>query len=117
MNRDSTRAYSDEHEKSVTKALGGWQQPQSGGGHWRKGDVVVKDASLLVECKCSMKSKDSFSIKKSWIDKNIEERWTQRLDHSAICFNFEPNGQNYYVINEALMRFLVDSIKNLDNIE
>lgn len=114
MNKESTRAYSTQHEESVCKALNGKRQPQSGGGKFRKGDVVVKDSSLLVECKCSMSQKDSFSIKKEWITKNKEERWTQRLSNSAICFNFEPNGNNYYVIDEILMKYLVEKLREED---
>ena len=115
MNKDSTRAYSTKHEESVCKALGGHRQINSGGGKFRKGDVVVKDSSLLVECKCSMSPKDSFSIKKDWIIKNKEERWTQRLSNSAICFNFEPDGNNYYVIDETLMKFLSEKLKEVED--
>ena len=51
-NKDSTRHYSDMQEKSVAKALGGYQQSNSGAGHFAKGDVVIKSASMLCECKC-----------------------------------------------------------------
>ena len=102
-NKESTRYYSDAHEKSVCKELHAVQQSNSGAGLWRKGDCINNDASLLIECKCSMSEKTSFSIKKEWIEKNKEEAFSQRLSNSCIAFNFEPGGDNYYVINSKLM--------------
>ena len=61
-NKESTRYYSDKHEKSVCKALGARQQPNSGAALFRKGDVITNN--MLIECKCSMADKDSFSVKK-----------------------------------------------------
>lgn len=109
-NKDCTRAFSDAHEKSVCKALNAVQQINSGATKYRKGDVVQKESSTLIECKCCMKEKDSVSIKKEWIEKNKEEAFSQRFDNSCIAFNFEPNGANYYVIDERLMRFLIEKI-------
>lgn len=110
-NKESTRYYSDRHEKSVCKALNAVQQPNSGAGRWKKGDVVLEPASLLFECKCSMKPRDSVSIKKDWIKKNHSESFFNRLDNTALCFNFEPNGDNYYVIDERLMQVLCEALE------
>lgn len=60
-----------------------------------------------------MTDKDSFSIRKEWIEKNRQEAFTQRCDNSAICINFGPNDSNYYLINEKLMKFLVDKLTDL----
>lgn len=113
-NADSTRFYSDKHEKSVCRALNATQQPNSGASRFRKGDVVSKAASLLCECKCCMAEKQSVSIKKEWIDKNKEEAFSQRLSNRCIAFNFKPDGDNYYVIDEKLMRFLVEKLEEDD---
>ena len=110
-NKESTRYYSNLHEESVCKALGATKQPNSGAGLWKKGDVVQEDASLLIECKCSMKPKNSVSIKKDWIEKNKVESFFNRNDNTAICINFEPNGDNYYLINESLMQVLCEKLK------
>jgi len=107
----STRHFSDLHEKSVCKALSAKQQPNSGAGLWRKGDVVQEDAFLLIECKCSMKEKNSVSIKKEWITKTKKEAFFHRLNNTALCINFEPNGENYYVIDEKLMKLLCSKLK------
>jgi len=109
-NESATRTFSDRHEKSVCKAVGAHQQPNSGATLFKKGDVVHDEASLLIECKCQMKEKDSCSIKKEWIEKNAKEAKDVRLLNSCICFNFGPDSDNYYVISEKLMKFLVEKL-------
>ena len=109
-NKESTRYFSDKHEKSVCKALGAFQQSNSGAGKFSKGDVVQKEASMLIECKCSMTEKNSISIKKEWIEKNKAEGFGCRLSNNAVCINFGPESNNYYVINESLMKFLVEKL-------
>jgi hypothetical protein len=109
-NKESTRYFSDLHEKSVCKLLDAQQQSNSGAGNFRKGDVIQRPASMLIECKTVTTDKDSVSIKKEWIEKNIQERFTQRLSNSAIAFNFGPNQSNYFVIDSKLMRFLIEKL-------
>lgn len=109
-NKEATRYYSDRHEKSICKALGAKQQSNSGAGRFRKGDVIQNEASLLIEAKTTMTDKDSFSVKKDWILKNKEEAFALRKSNSCICFNFGPEQENYYVIDEKLMKFLVEKI-------
>ncbi len=110
-NTESTRFYSDKHEKSVCKALGATQTSNSGAGNFTKGDVIQRDASLLIECKTTMTEKNSVSIKREWIDKNKQEGFAMRLGNQTICFNFGPDTPNYYIINESLMKFLVEQLK------
>ena len=110
-NPNATRTFSDIHEKSVCKALGATQTLNSGAGNFRKGDCVQKAASLLIECKTTMTEKSSVSVKQEWIDKNKEESFKMRLDNSCVCFNFGPGTKNYYVIDEKLMRFLVEKLE------
>lgn len=110
-NTNSTRYYSDMHEKSVCRALDATQQPNSGAGLWRKGDVIQEDASLLIECKCAMKEKNTVSIREEWVDKNKKEAFFHRLSNTAICINFAPSGKNYYVIDEKLMQVLCEKLK------
>jgi hypothetical protein len=109
-NKEATRYHSDRHEKSICKALGAIQQSNSGAGRFRKGDVIQNEASLLIEAKTTMTDKDSFSVKKDWILKNKEEAFSLRKSNSCICFNFGPEQENYYVINEKLMKFLVEKM-------
>lgn len=114
-NPDATRTFSDEHEKSICRVLGGRQTSGSGSNRFEKGDIIISDASLLVEAKCQMSEKSSCSIKKEWIEKSKQEAFRNRLSNNAICFNFGPGSPNYYVIDEKLMCFLKDCL--IDNAE
>lgn len=109
-NKEATRFFSSKHENSIAKALKGRVNSSSGSGHFDKGDVVVDSANMLIEAKCSMSPKQSVSIKREWLDKNKEESFAVRKANSAVCINFEPEGDNYYLINEKLMKFLVDKL-------
>ena len=113
-NKDSTRYYSNKHEKSVIKALGGRQTSNSGANRFEKGDVIIDKAYMLCECKCSMSPKKSFSVKKEWFLKLREEAFRNRLHNTALCFNFEPNGDNYYIIDENLMQYFIDKLSDED---
>lgn len=110
-NESSTRFFSDKHEKSICKALGARQQSNSGAGHFSKGDVVHDGASMLIEAKCTMSPKQSVSIKREWIEKNKSEAFSIRKSNHCVCFNFEPDGNNYFVIDEKLMKFLVEKLE------
>lgn len=110
-NTQATRYVSNLQEQSVCRALGATQTSNSGAGHFRKGDAVNKSAGLLIECKTAMQDKSTFSIKKEWIEKNREECFTQRLPNSCIAFSFGPSSSNYYVIDEKLMKFLVEKLQ------
>lgn len=107
---ESTRAYSDKQEKYICKLLGGTQVSNSGAGLFKKGDVIVNSASLLIECKCQMTEKQSYSVKKETLWKNYEEAFSNRLNNSCMCFNFGPDSENYFVISEKLMKFLVKKL-------
>ena len=50
-NVNSTRYYSDKHEKSICKALGGVQNSNSGAGLFAKGDVVADIPDDELGCK------------------------------------------------------------------
>ena len=111
-NKESTRYWSNLQEQKVCKVINALQTSNSGAGKFRKGDCINKKASLLCECKTVLKDKDSFSIKKEWIDKNKEEAFTQRLSNQCIAFSFGPESDNYFVINEKLMRYLMEKLEN-----
>lgn len=110
-NENSTRFYSDKQEKQVCEIIKGYQTANSGAGHFNKGDVVNKAASLLCECKCTMTPKQSFSVKKEWFEKNKKESFSMRLQNQMVAFNFEPDGANYFIINERLARILVEILE------
>ena len=104
----STRHFSDKQEKHVAKITGGKQTANSGATQWSKGDV--RTDQVLIECKTCMSEKQSFSIKKEWLEKNEEERFAMGRDYSALAFNFGDN-ENYYSINEKLFIKLVNLLR------
>lgn len=101
----STRFYSDRQEKQIVKKIGGKQTSNSGATSFSKGDIRTKQ--FLIEAKTVTKSKDSFSIKKAWLVKNKEEAFAMNKPYNALAFNFGPNEENYYIINEKLFKELV----------
>lgn len=101
----NTRKFSSKQEKCVAKSLGGRVQPNSGATPFLKGDVTTED--WLVECKTQLTNKNSFTIKKEWLEKLEEERFAMRKPNMTLAFNFGPNEQNYYIITEKTMKQLM----------
>lgn len=101
----STRFYSDRQEKQIVKKIGGKQTSNSGATSFSKGDIRTKQ--FLIEAKTVTKSKDSFSIKKFWLLKNKEEAFAMNKPYNALAFNFGPDEENYYIIDEKLFKELV----------
>ena len=110
-NTNSTRFYSYSQENSVAEALGGKVQPNSGATNFKKLDVIVESVSLGIECKTCVEEKKSFTIKKEWLEKNKLEAFEMRLDNHCVAFNFGPKQKNYYIIDENLMKFLVEKLE------
>lgn len=111
-----TRYVSTKQEKNVAQAVGGKRTSNSGatlfGG---KGDILVGgsyESSWLIECKTKMKSSDSISIKKEWIEKNKYEASEMGKANTAIAFSFGPDEENYYIIDEFLFKTLLENMKN-----
>jgi hypothetical protein len=101
MNRP-TRFYSNRQEKAVAKAVSGKQTANSGATPFYKGDVTTDN--WLIECKTSTSEKQSFSIKREWLEKNQEEAFAMGKDYNALCFDFGDNGNRYYVIDEKTFK-------------
>ena len=99
-----TRFYSKNQENTVAKAVGGKRTANSGATPFSKGDV--RTDKFLIECKTCVTEKKSFAIKKEWIDKNKEEAFAMNKPYSAIVFNFGPDTENHYIINEKLFKRL-----------
>ena len=100
-----TRFYSNRQEKKVAKVLGGKQQSNSGATTFNKGDVVVDD--WLIECKTSTTEKQSFTIKREWLEKNKEESFAMNKSYNALVFDFGDNGNRYYVVDEKTFKKLI----------
>ena len=94
----------------MAKVMGGKQTANSGATAFSKGDV--RTDKFLLECKTCVEEKKSFSIQKKWLDKNKEEAFAMNKPYSALAFNFGPDGENYYVIDEKLFRQLKDYLES-----
>lgn len=107
-----TRFYSNRQEKKVAKTVRGTKTPNSGATLFRKGDVTTD--SFLLECKTVTKPQKTFTVHREWIDKNKEEAFAMNKPYSAVVIQFEPDGDNYYVIEEKLFKMLIDYIQERD---
>lgn len=108
----NTRQYSRAQEERVAKTLGGKVNSNSGATDFYKGDVRTKE--ILIECKTSTKSVKSVSIKKEWLKKLDEEKFSMGKYHSALAFDF-GDGEDYFIINKDLMELLVGYVGDLYN--
>ena len=110
-----TRHYSAKQEKSVSKAVGGKVQKNSGATDFAKGDVITSGKnSFLLECKTKTSASESISIKKEWFEKNKQECLLTGTPHQAVVFNFGPGEENHYVIDEYLFLELIDHLNTLE---
>lgn len=103
-----TRYYSKKQEDAVAKALDGSRQKNSGATMFQKGDVVTDNC--LIECKTKMSPSESISIKKEWIEKNRKEALFIGKPYNAIVFNFGPDEENFYIIDEILFQELINHL-------
>ena len=69
---------------------------------FNKGDVTTDN--ILFECKTATTEKKSFSIKKEWLEKNKEEAFAMGKHYSVLVFNFGPDTDNYYVLDERTFK-------------
>lgn len=108
----STRDYSSKQEDQIAKFLGGKVQSNSGGTRFGGGDVLTKD--FFIEAKTPTKSQKSFTIQEEWITKAREQEFAQGKMHSAIAIRFDPDGADYYLIDQMLFKLLVNYLQEED---
>lgn len=106
----NTRQFSSRQEKKVAKDLNGRVVANSGATLFKKGDVNL--GNILCECKTCMTPKMQFTIKKDWLTKNRQEAFAMNKDYSVLAFNFGPDQENYFIIDENLMEMLTDLVNH-----
>jgi hypothetical protein len=110
-----TRHYSKKQETTVSQAVGGKVQKNSGATAFDKGDVIVSGKNgFLLECKTKTSASESISIKKEWFEKNRQECLLTGTPHQAVVFNFGPGEENHYIIDEYLFLELLNHLNALD---
>lgn len=105
-NKNSTRYYSSRQERQVAKSIHGKVTANSGATVFGAGDVLADD--WLIECKCHTEHRSSMSVKEDWIYKNREEAFQMGKHHSAVVIQFEPDGENHYIISEQDFKRLME---------
>jgi hypothetical protein len=107
-----TRHFSKIQENAVAKAIGGQRTPNSGATPWSKSDVLSD--KFAIECKTKTTSSESISIKKEWFSKQKQEAMFMGKPYSAIVFNFGPDEENHYIIDEYLFLELLNHLNTLE---
>lgn len=110
MRNKPTRFYSSRQEKKVAKVVAGKQVSNSGATEFIKGDVTTDN--ILIECKTATTEKKSFSIKKEWLEKNKEEAFAMGKSYSVLAFNFGPDTDNYYILDEKTFKKIKEVLEN-----
>jgi hypothetical protein len=111
-NKKPTRYYSARQEEAVAKAVHGRRSKNSGATMFDKSDVSTNKFNL--ECKTKTTHSESISIKKEWFDKNKQEAMFMNKPYSAIVFNFGPDEENHYIIDEYLFLELLAHLNTLE---
>ena len=107
-----TRYFSKRQEDAVAKATGGRRSKNSGASMFDKSDVSTSKFNL--ECKTKTTHSESISIKKEWFTKNKEEAMFMGKPYSAVVFNFGPDEENHYIIDEYLFLELLAHLNSLE---
>ena len=108
-NKNASKYYSSRQENYIASLLGGKVQPASGSTGFAKGDVILPN--WLIEAKTVICPRKSFSIKLDWLDKNELERLEMHKPYSALAFQFEPDGENYFVLSEKTFKKMLDKFE------
>lgn len=108
----NTKSYSTKQEQYVAKQLGGNVVAGSGAPKFCRGDVIIP-GTIVIECKTTIQEdKKSWTIKREWLEQNEKERLDLMLPYSALAISLDPSGtNNLYVINETLMKKLIEVIR------
>ena len=110
INKNSTRYYSTKQEKQIAKIFNGSCQANSGATLFNKGDV--KTDEWLFEAKTCLTEKNRFSIKSEWLLKLKQESFAMNKEYHSLVFNFVPNTDNYYVLDEKTMKKILKILED-----
>lgn len=114
MNKNSTRYYSSNQEKHIAKVINGKCQANSGATLFNKGDIA--NSNWLIEAKTGMSEKQSFSIKREWLNKIKQESFAMNKEYYALAFNFGIlNEPNYYILDERIFKQILTILDELES--
>ena len=101
-------------EKQVANLVNGQVQVASGGLSHNGGDVLTDN--WFFECKTVTTPKDSYSVKKSIINKMKEQTFEQRKDYCALAFRFSPEDKDYFVVDSDTFKRMMMCTNYCDRI-
>jgi hypothetical protein len=99
-----TKQKSLEQEERVAKLFGGRRTPQSGGGKWKKGDVLTD--LFLIECKTTITEKPSYTIKKEILEKANIQRKEMMKPFYAQAFTFGDD-TDFFIFPKNAVEYLL----------
>ena len=105
MEEQTAKEVSVEQEERVAKLIGGSRTPRSGGGAWKKGDVLSDD--WFAECKTTVKPSLSYSVNKAVLDKADHERAEMHKQYGALAFTLGEDREDYFVINSRTLKAII----------
>ena len=99
-------------EKQVANLVDGQIQVASGGTPTGGGDVLTEH--WFFECKTVTTEKDSYSVKKSVIEKLKEQTFEQMKDYGVLAFRFSPEGKDYFVVDSDSFKYMMNCTNYCD---
>ena len=102
-------------EKQVANLVNGQVQVASGGTPTGGGDVLTEH--WFFECKTVTSEKDSYSVKKSIIEKLKEQTFEQMKDYGVLAFRFSPEGKDYFVVDSDTFKYMMNCTNYCDKNE
>ena len=106
---NQNKSASEKQEKRIAKRFSGSRPPNSGGGRFIKGDILLPN--LFIEAKTNATNKKSITVKRDWIDKAREQAFSMGKDYFAIAINFNPDGDTHYIVSEEMMKLLIEKLE------
>lgn len=114
MEELTAKEISLQQEEHLAEVFGGSRTPRSGGGAWKKGDVLSDD--WFVEAKATVKPSLSYSVNKAVLDKADHERAEMHKPYYALAFMLGESREDYFVISSKTMKAILsqqEAIKDL----
>lgn len=106
MEELTAKEISLQQEERLAKLFGGDRTPRSGGGAWKKGDILSED--WFLEAKTTVKPSLSYSVNKAIVDKADHERAEMHKPYAALAFTLGENRDDYFVISSKTMKAIID---------
>lgn len=105
----SVKNCSKKQEEQIARMVGGRVQSNSGGTRFGGGDVHTD--SMFIEAKTPATDKQTFSIKREWLEKAREQAFEQNKTNYALAFRFGPEQPDFFVIDGRLFKYLIEKLE------